>query len=227
MPAVEPPDEVRDREPADEPRDEDAVVEAERLVGRDDDDRVHDRRGDEEGERLGHGEPAHHEAARERHVAALAHRHEHAEKGQRHAAGPGAPRHPPLDRARRHPHLYDDRQQHAEHDERHRLDEHADREGQAVLQPGRQRGPRRDEREGDEGRHDERARDDQQARSQPRIALQARGARRERLLSHASPGRPGRHRRSARPPARRKRSWMPRRSTPHTVRRCRRRARPA
>src|SRR6478735_9216711 len=94
--AVEPADQVGDRVAAEEAGDEDAVVEAEGLVGRDDDDGVDDRRGDEEGQRLGHREAPHQEAARERHVAAFAHRHDHAEEREDGPAGPCPPRHPSL-----------------------------------------------------------------------------------------------------------------------------------
>ena len=95
MPAEHPAEQVRDHEPADEPGDQDAVVEAERLVRGDDGDRVDDRRREEERHRLGDREAAHHQAARERHVAALADRQEHADQRHHDAAQPR--------RARQHP----------------------------------------------------------------------------------------------------------------------------
>ena len=59
----------------------------------------------QEGQRLGDREAAHHEPAREGHVAALAHRDQHAEQGKDGATAPGVARHPPFDDARRHPQI--------------------------------------------------------------------------------------------------------------------------
>ena len=73
---------------------EDAVVPAERLLGRDDRDRIQDRRGKQKRHGFAHGQPAEDQPAGQGNIAAFADRKQHAQQGKHR---------PPQRRTRRQP----------------------------------------------------------------------------------------------------------------------------